>query len=55
MWKGGTDGYVKIAVNRATTNFLRRVLRTYRLHDRLPTYANRSMANEVTYLSSCKH
>ena len=52
MWdnnnvKGGTDRYVKIAVNR-TTNLLRRVFRTYRLRDRLPNYAKRSMTNEVT-------
>ena len=33
-----------------TTNLLRRVFRTYRLHDRLPTYAKRSVTNEVTYL-----
>ena len=47
MCKGGTDRYVKIAVNR-TTNLLRKVFRTYRLHDCLPTYAKRSMTNEVT-------
>ena len=45
--KGGTGRYVKVAVN-PTTNLLRRVFRTYRLHDRLPTYAKRSMINEVT-------
>ena len=27
---------------------LRRVFRAYRLHDRLPTYAKRSMTNKVT-------
>ena len=39
--------YDKIAVNR-TTNLLREVFCTYRLHDRLPTFAKRSMTNEVT-------
>ena len=47
MWKGDTDRYAKIALNR-TTDLLRKVFRTYRLHDRLPTYAKRSMTNEVT-------
>ena len=50
--KGDTGRYTKIAVNRIT-NLLRMVFRTYRLHDRLPTYAKRSMKNEVTYLSAC--
>ena len=47
MWKGDKERYAKIAVNR-TTNLLRKVFRTYRLHDGLPTYAKRSMINEVT-------
>ena len=47
MGKGSTGRYVKIAVDH-TTNLLRRVFRTYRLHDRLPTYAKRSMTNQVT-------
>ena len=47
MWKGGTDRYVNVAVNH-TTNLLRKVFRTDRLHDRLLTYAKRSMTNEVT-------
>ena len=47
MGKGSTGKYVKIAVDH-TTNLLRRVFRTYRLHDRLPPDAIRSMTNEVT-------
>ena len=31
-----------------TTNLSRRVFCTYRLHDRLPTYAERGMTNKVT-------
>ena len=49
MGKGSTGRYeyVKIAVDH-TTNLLHRVFRTDRLHDdRLPTYAKRSMTNEV--------
>ena len=45
-WKGSTGIYVKIAVDH-TTNLLRRVFSTYRLHDRLPTYAKRRKTNEV--------
>ena len=47
FWKGSTGRCVKITVNNLT-NPLRRVFPTYRLHDRLPTYAKRSMTNEVT-------
>ena len=47
MGKGSTGRYVKIAGDH-TTNLLRGVFCTYRLHDRLPTYAKRSMTNEVT-------
>ena len=43
---------LKIAVNR-TTDLLRKAFHTYRRHDRIPTYAERSMTNEVTYLSAC--
>ena len=46
MRKGSTGKYIEIAVDH-TTHLLRRVVRTYRLHDRLPTHAHRSMTNEV--------
>ena len=47
MGKGITGKYVHIAIDH-TTNLLRRVYRTYRLHDHLPSYARQSMTNEAT-------